>query len=77
METNKSIGNEKIQKILGFIALLPFIILILSSIAIFLFQLYLSARYGYWVSISIIDLTTLVVEYTVGIDTNHLKTDSA
>jgi len=72
METNQSIGNEKIQKVVGFIALLPFIILILTSVAIFLFQLYLIAKYGSWVGISIVDLITYVVDSTVGIDINHL-----
>ena len=61
METNQSIGNQKIQKILGFIALLPFIILILSSIGIFLYQLYLIAKYGNWISISIYDITMVVL----------------
>lgn len=57
MEKNQSKWNQKMEEILGFIASLPFLILLLSSIGIFLYQLYIFAKSGNWLSISISDLT--------------------
>ena len=58
MDTNQTTWYQKMQEFFWFIASLPFLILFLSSIGIFVYQLYFFAKNGNWLSISISDLTT-------------------
>ena len=57
MQTNQSTLNKIMNEIAGYIAAAPFFALFVSSVGIFLYQIYFYAKNGNWISISISDLT--------------------